>query len=269
MTPVTTDPRNVPGEPAIRIVDLHKSFARLEVLKGISCEIAPGEVVCVIGTSGSGKSTLLRCINFLETPERGEVYIHGERVGMTRKRDGQWVTAKSATLARQRARIGFVFQLFNLWPHRTALGNVADALMVVQRVKREEAMQAGRDALARVGLSDKHDDYPSTLSGGQQQRVAIARMLAMRPDILLFDEPTSALDPELVGEVIDVMKRLAAEGNTMMIATHEMNFARDTSDRMIFLDDGVIAETGPTEHFFKNPRAERTRAFLHRMLKSS
>ena len=254
------------AEPAIRIRDLHKSFGPLQVLKGISCEIAPGEVVCVIGTSGSGKSTLLRCINRLEIPERGEVFIHGEPIGLKQSRSGKWVPADAATLARQRTRIGMVFQQFNLWPHRTVLGNVIEALMVVKGMKRNAAVAVGDAALDQVGLGEKRDDYPDTLSGGQRQRVAIARMLAMEPDVLLFDEPTSSLDPELFGEVIDVMKALAAEGNTMLIATHEMTFARDSSDRMIFLDDGVIAETGPTDTFFSSPKEDRTRAFLQRML---
>ena len=252
---------------AICIRDLHKSFGKLEVLKGISIDVLVGEVVCVIGASGSGKSTLLRCLNHLETPDRGEVLIHGQPMGVTRSAGGGWQPASPAALAEQLARIGFVFQHFNLWPHRTALGNVSEALRIVKGLSREEAKRIGEETLGQVGLLEKCDDYPPTLSGGQQQRVAIARMLAMRPDVLLFDEPTSALDPELVGEVIDVMKQLATEGNTMMIATHEMTFARDTSDRMVFLDDGVVAETGPTAEFFRDPEVERTREFLHRMLK--
>ncbi len=253
-------------QPAIRIVDLCKSFGAQAVLRGIDCEIAAGEVVCVIGSSGSGKSTLLRCINRLETPERGEILIHGDPIGFM-PRGGRLATADQATLARQRSRVGFVFQHFNLWPHRTSLGNVADALIVVKKVTRKQAEEQALARLADVGLADKRDDYPATLSGGEQQRVAIARMLAMEPDVLLFDEPTSALDPERVGEVIDVMRALAAQGNTMVIATHEMSFARDTSDRMIFLDEGVIAEQAPTKRFFAAPREKRTRAFLERMLR--
>ena len=253
--------------PAIGIVDLHKSFGKLEVLKGITCDIWPGDVVCMIGSSGSGKSTLLRCINYLEPPTAGQVYVHGTPMGRVKAGDGTLRNADQGTLAKQRMRIGFVFQHFNLWPHKTALGNVAEALMVVKGMRRPEATERGIEALRRVDLLDKQDDYPSTLSGGQQQRVAIARMLAMEPDVLLFDEPTSALDPELVGEVIDVMQGLAAEGNTMVVATHELGFARETANRMVFLDDGVIAEEAPTETFFESPRQERTQSFLKRMLK--
>ena len=253
--------------PAIVIQDVHKSFGRQQVLRGIDCEIASGEVVCIIGSSGSGKSTLLRCINRLETPDSGTVVIRGETMGFMAGAKGALRPADQATLARQRSRIGYVFQHFNLWPHRTALGNVAEALIVVKQMNRSEARERAREQLAKVGLEEKFDDYPTTLSGGEQQRVAIARMLAMEPDVLLFDEPTSALDPERVIEVIDVMRKLASEGNTMMIATHEMSFARDTSDRMMFLDSGVIAEDGPTDTFFAAPKLDRTRAFLQRMLR--
>ncbi len=255
-------------QPAIRIDDLHKAFGPLEVLKGISCEIWPGEVVCVIGSSGSGKSTLLRCISQLERIDAGHVFVHGTPMGRVEVGGGEYRPASQAILAAQRMRIGFVFQHFNLWPHKTALGNVTEALKVVKNMKAGQANEIGLAMLRRVDLLDKKDDYPSTLSGGEQQRVAIARVLAMQPDVLLFDEPTSALDPELVGEVIAVMKGLAAEGNTMLIATHEMGFARETADRMIFLDAGKIAETGPTETFFTNPKQERTKAFLRRMLRS-
>ena len=266
MSDPTSKQANGAGDAAIRVVDLHKSFGPQDVLRGINCETATGEVVCVIGSSGSGKSTLLRCINRLETAERGQVLIHGEAIGYMKGTSGAQRPANQTELARQRTRIGYVFQHFNLWPHRTSLGNVADALMVVKRIARREAEERAATRLADVGLSDKRDDYPSTLSGGEQQRVAIARMLAMEPDVLLFDEPTSALDPERVGEVIDVMRNLASEGNTMMIATHEMSFAQDTSDRMMFLDEGVIAEEGPTKEFFAAPRQERTKEFLQRML---
>jgi len=262
-----TDGPNGNDHPAIRIVGLHKAFGPLEVLKGITCDIWPGQVVCVIGSSGSGKSTLLRCISQLERNDAGHVFVHGTPMGLVTDGEGGFKPASQSVLAAQRMRIGFVFQHFNLWPHKTALGNVTEALKVVKGMKPAMAAEIGIEKLRRVDLLDKKDDYPSTLSGGQQQRVAIARMLAMEPDVLLFDEPTSALDPELVGEVIAVMKGLAAEGNTMLIATHEMAFARETADQMIFLDAGAIAETGPTETFFTAPKQERTQAFLHRMLR--
>ena len=251
--------------PAVAIESLRKSFGRLEVLRGIDLAVAPGEVICMIGASGSGKSTLLRCVNRLEVPDDGLVRIHGGPVGYVEDAGGRLRPADQTRLAAQRTRIGYVFQHFNLWPHRTALGNVADALRVVKGLSSAEAAQIALSRLTDVGLQDWADDYPATLSGGQQQRVAIARMLAMEPEVMLFDEPTSALDPERVGEVIDVMRDLAARGNTMMIATHEMTFARDTADRMIFLDEGVIAEEGPTDRFFDNPETPRLRAFLNRM----
>ncbi|MBT5072205.1 MAG: amino acid ABC transporter ATP-binding protein [Kordiimonadaceae bacterium] len=243
---------------AVKITDLHKSFGELEVLKGIDMSVAAGEVICILGASGSGKSTLLRCINQLTVQESGEIYIHGDAIGASKK-------VNQATLAKQRSRIGYVFQQFNLWPHRTALGNVADALMVVKKIPKKEAGKIALDRLTEVGLADWQDEYPSTLSGGQQQRVAIARMLAMEPEVMLFDEPTSALDPERVGEVIDVMRALAAKGHTMIIATHELNFARDTADRVIFIDQGVIVEQGVAKEFFESPKSERLRSFLKRM----
>ncbi len=254
---------------AIRVVDLHKSFGALEVLKGISFEVAHGEVVCLIGVSGSGKSTLLRCINFLETPNAGRIYIDGKLIGMQENPDGGLAPADPQTLAAQRAQIGFVFQLFNLWPHRTVLGNVIDALMVVKKLPRLQAREIGMASLSKVGLSDKWNEYPTTLSGGQQQRVAIARSLAMQPRILLFDEPTSSLDPELVGEVISVMKQLAEEGHTMVVATHEMGFARDTANQVIFIDNGVIEEAAAPSLLFTAPEKERTRAFLNRALREN
>ena len=251
--------------PAVAIEGLRKSFGRLEVLRGIDLDVAPGEVICLIGASGSGKSTLLRCVNRLEIPQEGLVRVHGDPIGYVEGEEGRLRPADQTRLAAQRTRIGYVFQHFNLWPHRTALGNVADALMVVKGMRRAEASRIALGRLTDVGLANWADDYPNTLSGGQQQRVAIARMLAMEPEVMLFDEPTSALDPERVGEVIDVMRDLAARGNTMMIATHEMSFARDTADRMVFLDEGVIAEQGPTDRFFDSPETERLRAFLNRM----
>ena len=250
---------------AIHISDLWKSFGKLEVLRGISCEIRSGEVICVIGASGSGKSTLLRCINRLETPDSGRILIHGEEIGFVHEDNGRRRPISEARIAKQRSRVGYVFQQFNLWPHRTAVGNVSEALLVVKGMKKALAEEKARAHLSDVGLSEWADEYPSTLSGGQQQRVAIARMLAMEPDVLLFDEPTSALDPERVGEVIDVMRNLANDGSTMLIATHEMAFARDTADRVIFIDEGVIAEQGPAKQFFRSPSTRRLRAFLQRM----
>ncbi len=252
---------------AVAIEGLKKSFGKLDVLRGINLSVAAGEVICVIGTSGSGKSTMLRCINRLEVPDEGVVRVHGDPVGYSQNGDGVLHALGQSALARQRTRIGYVFQHFNLWPHRTALGNVADALMVVKGVSKAKAHQVASSRLADVGLEDWAHDYPNTLSGGQQQRVAIARMLAMEPDVMLFDEPTSALDPERVGEVIDVMRDLATRGNTMLIATHEMSFARDTADRMIFIDEGVIAEEAPTDQFFEAPRTPRLRTFLKRMIR--
>ncbi len=251
---------------ALDIRDLHKSFGPLSVLNGINLTVAPGEVVCLIGASGSGKSTMLRCINRLEIPEKGIVLIHGDPVGYVEK-DGSLRAAGTKHLAAQRARIGYVFQHFNLWPHRTAMGNVADALIAVKGMAKARAQKIAVERLTDVGLEDWKDDYPSTLSGGQQQRVAIARMLAMEPDVLLFDEPTSALDPERVGEVIDVMRDLAKLGNTMVIATHEMSFGRETADRMVFLENGLIAEQGPTKEFFDAPKTDRLKAFLKRILR--
>jgi len=246
---------------------LRKSFGANRVLDDVSFTVARGEVVCLIGASGSGKSTLLRCINHLEPPDSGRVLIEGTPIGWQAGPDGSLAKASETALAAQRARIGFVFQLYNLWPHKTALGNVMEALLTVKRQKPAEAAAHARAMLAKVGLAEHAEDYPATLSGGQQQRVAIARALAMNPDILLFDEPTSALDPERVSEVIDVMRALAAEGNTMIVATHEMGFARDAADRMIFLHDGVIAEQAPTAEFFAAPRHERLRQFLARIMR--
>jgi|TARA_R110002096_G_scaffold257381_1_gene450815 polar amino acid transport system ATP-binding protein len=251
--------------PAVKINDLHKSFGNLEVLKGIDLEVAQGEVVCLLGASGSGKSTLLRCINQLTIPDRGTVMIKDEQIGFEPTSKGGLRKASQATLAKQRSRIGYVFQQFNLWPHRTVLGNVIEALKIVKKISHDQAKQIAIDRITEVGLIDWKDEYPATLSGGQQQRVAIARMLAMEPEVMLFDEPTSALDPERVGEVIDVMKALAAKGHTMILATHELNFARDTADRAIFIDEGVILEQAPAQTFFNEPKSERLRAFLKRM----
>jgi ABC-type polar amino acid transport system ATPase subunit len=263
MTPSASSTRE--KIPAIKINDLHKSFGNLKVLKGIDLEIAQGEVVCILGTSGSGKSTLLRCINQLTIPDHGTILIKDEQIGFELTSTGNLKKARQAILAKQRSRIGYVFQQFNLWPHRTVLDNVAEALKIVKKMTNEQANKIAVDRITEVGLLDWKDEYPATLSGGQQQRVAIARMLAMEPEVMLFDEPTSALDPERVAEVIDVMKALAARGHTMIIATHELNFAKDTADRAIFIDEGVILEQAPAQTFFNEPKSERLRAFLKRM----
>jgi polar amino acid transport system ATP-binding protein len=252
------------GHPMVRIEDVHKRYGNLEVLKGINLEVESGEVVCIIGASGSGKTTLLRCINFLETYESGCIYVDNELVGY-RERDGRLIPAREKDIARVRAETAMVFQQFNLFPHMTALANVAFGPIKVRSVARDEANRKARELLARVGLSDKADIYPVQLSGGQQQRVAIARALAMEPKVMLFDEVTSALDPELVGEVLAVMEDLAAShGVTMIVVTHEMMFAREAADRVVFMDDGVIAEEGRPEEVIGNPRSNRLRAFLRR-----
>jgi polar amino acid transport system ATP-binding protein len=250
---------------AVNIKNLHKSFGNLEVLKGIDLEVAQGEVVCILGPSGSGKSTLLRCINQLNSPAQGTVYINGDPIGFEPLKNGDLKKANQTILARQRSRIGYVFQQFNLWPHRTVVGNVVEALRIVKKMNKANAEKIAIERITEVGLLDWKDEYPDTLSGGQQQRVAIARMLAMEPEVMLFDEPTSALDPERVGEVIEVMKELAEKGHTMILATHELNFARDTADRAIFIDEGVIVEQAPAQEFFNAPKSERLRSFLKRM----
>ncbi|MEW5762923.1 MAG: amino acid ABC transporter ATP-binding protein [Bacillota bacterium] len=239
----------------IKIRGLHKYFGAQHVLRGIDLDVAKSEVVCVIGASGSGKSTLLRCINFLERAQAGEIWIDGERID-----------PKRHNLNKIRAEVGMVFQLFNLFPHKTALGNVIEAPVMVKKMPRGEAEREGLALLEKVGLGDKANSYPSQLSGGQQQRVAIARALAMRPKIMLFDEPTSALDPELVGEVLEVIRQLANEGMTMLIVTHEMAFAREVAHRVIYMDEGRIVEEAPPHEIFENPREERTRTFLARVL---
>jgi polar amino acid transport system ATP-binding protein len=236
--------------------DVHKSFGKLHVLRGISMSVRRGDVVCVIGPSGGGKSTLLRCINLLEPPERGRIELEGKDITRARKAELDYV----------RRRIGMVFQLFNLFPHKTALENVTLAQRTVLERSRAEANAKGKALLERVGLADKVDEYPERLSGGQQQRVAIARALAMDPHVMLFDEVTSALDPELVKEVLDVMRKLAAEGMTMVVVTHEMGFARDVGDRIMFLDDGLIVEEGRPQDLLANPREERTRRFIGAVL---
>jgi polar amino acid transport system ATP-binding protein len=244
---------------------VHKSYGRLEVLKGIDLRVEPGQVCCLIGPSGSGKSTFLRCINHLEKIDAGRLSVDGELVGYRQQGDKLHELREKETAAK-RAQIGMVFQRFNLFPHMTALGNVVEAPIRVRRQPREEARARGRAMLERVGLSDKVDAYPAQLSGGQQQRVAIARALAMDPKLMLFDEPTSALDPELVGEVLDVMRDLAREGMTMVVVTHEMGFARDVGDEVVFMDKGVVVETGPPSQVLDDPQMKRTRDFLGKVL---
>lgn len=240
----------------IKVRNLSKNFATLEVLKDINLQVEQGEVVVIIGPSGSGKSTLLRCLNFLEAPEQGEVIVQGEHL------DHQ----NPEKIIQLRSKMGMVFQRFNLFPHMTALQNVMEGPLTVKKATREEAQVKATKLLEKVGLADKATAYPSKLSGGQQQRVAIARALAMDPLIMLFDEPTSALDPELVGEVLGVMKELAREGMTMVVVTHEMGFAKEVADRVLFIDEGVIIEEGTPEEIFTQPRQERTAAFLSKIL---
>jgi polar amino acid transport system ATP-binding protein len=253
------------GEPMVRIHNLHKQFGELEVLRGVDLDVVPGEIVSVIGPSGSGKSTLLRCLVHLEHVTRGTVEIEGQPIARELE-GGRQESIPESTIRRRCRKLGMVFQNFNLFPHKTALGNVIEGLLVVAKVPKQEAVRRGEAMLARVGLSDKRDVYPAYLSGGQKQRVAIARMLAMEPDIMLFDEPTSALDPELVGEVLGVIKDLAQDAMTMMIVTHEMGFAREVSDRVVFMDKGRIVEAGPPEKIFTAPDHPRIKAFLEKML---
>jgi polar amino acid transport system ATP-binding protein len=244
---------------------VHKRFGRHEVLRGIDLEVAPGEVLCLLGPSGSGKSTFLRCINHLEKINSGRLSVDGELVGY-REIGDKLHELREAEVARKRAQIGMVFQHFNLFGHMTALENVTCAPVRVKGLAREEARARARELLDRVGLADKYDSYPAQLSGGQQQRVAIARALAMQPKLMLFDEPTSALDPELVGEVLEAMKQLAAEGMTMIVVTHEMGFAREVADEVVFMDGGLVVESGPPAEVLDRPRHERTRAFLSKVL---
>jgi polar amino acid transport system ATP-binding protein len=243
-------------EPMLVLEGVHKSFGQLHVLRGIDMSVDPGDVVCVIGPSGSGKSTLLRCINLLEPPERGRIMLEGRAITTTRRAELDFV----------RRRIGMVFQQFNLFPHKTAIENVSLAQRKVLGRSADEAAAKSRALLERVGLGDKLREYPERLSGGQQQRVAIARALAMDPHVMLFDEVTSALDPELVKEVLDVMRELAGDGMTMVVVTHEMGFARDVGDRVLFMDDGVFVEEGPPAEVLSNPREERTKRFLGAVL---
>ncbi|HBO89103.1 MAG TPA: hypothetical protein DD460_00010 [Acidobacteria bacterium] len=243
---------------------IKKRFGSLEVLCGIDLEVKTGEVVCVIGPSGSGKSTLLRCIAYLEDDFEGAIYLGGELLGRVLN-DGRLERVGGAALRKVQMKVGMVFQQFNLWPHKTVLGNITEALMLVKKMPRDEAEAIGDQLLGKVGLSEKRNEYPSHLSGGQQQRVAIARALAMHPEIMLFDEVTSALDPELVDEVLRVMKQLAEEGMTMVVVTHEIGFASRVADRVVFMDGGVIIEEGTPEKVLKNPNQARTREFLSLM----
>jgi polar amino acid transport system ATP-binding protein len=247
------------ADPMIKLEGIHKRFGALEVLKGVDLNVAKGEVVCILGPSGSGKSTFLRCVNLLEPPEQGEIYIEGNDIC---KGPGSGTGEESWKLDFVRQRVGIVFQQFNLFPHKTALQNVTLAQEKVLGRSKEEARAKATELLERVGLGDKLDQYPERLSGGQQQRVAIARALAMEPRVMLFDEVTSALDPELVKEVLDTMRELAEEGMTMIVVTHEIGFAREVADRVIFMDGGVIVEEGPPAEVLENPREERTKQFL-------
>ena len=249
----------------VRAEQVCKSFGALNVLKGVTLEVKRGEVLCIVGPSGSGKSTFLRCINHLEEVNAGRLYVDGDLIGY-RERGGKLHEMPPREAAKQRRDIGMVFQHFNLFPHRTALGNIMESPIKVKGVKKPAALARARDLLDQVGLADKAEAYPAQLSGGQQQRVAIARALAMDPKLMLFDEPTSALDPELVGEVLGVMKKLASEGMTMLVVTHEMGFAREVADKLVFMDGGVIVESGNPRDLLSNPREERTKAFLSKVM---
>ena len=249
----------------VMMENVHKSFGTLEVLKNINFSVSKGEVVCLIGPSGSGKSTLLRCLNHLERITSGRVFIDGQMID-EKVHGKEHLKISQKKVSQICTELGMVFQRFNLFPHMTALQNVAEAPLTVRKQPMQEALDYAHELLKKVGLADKKDEYPSRLSGGQQQRVAIARALAMKPKIMLFDEPTSALDPELVGEVLEVMKELAREGMTMIVVTHEMGFAREVASRVIFMDEGVIKEEGTPEQIFTHPKHERTKTFLQKVL---
>lgn len=259
MTPKPTS-QNV----ALEVKQLRKSFGRLEVLKGVSLTAREGDVISIIGSSGSGKSTLLRCINFLEVPDAGEVVIGGELIQTKKRKDGARVPADRKQVDRIRSSLGMVFQSFNLFSHMTVLENVIEGPVHVQKRPRSEVITEAEALLAKVGIAEKRDQYPSHLSGGQQQRAAIARALACHPQVMLFDEPTSALDPELVGEVLRVIHQLAREGRTMLIVTHEIAFAREVSSRVVFIDEGTILEEGPPDQVLEDPASDRCRQFLAR-----
>jgi polar amino acid transport system ATP-binding protein len=250
---------------AVEFLNVHKNFGSVEVLKGVDFTVQPRQVVCVIGPSGSGKSTLLRCVNHLEVTTSGAILVNGGLIGYD-VRDDRLVEAPESEINRRRAKIGMVFQSFNLFGHMTALENVTLGPLRLRKEPKEQAERKARDLLTRVGLGDRAECYPSQLSGGQQQRVAIARALSMQPELMLFDEPTSALDPELVGDVLEVMRKLADDGMTMIVVTHEMNFAREVADVVVFMDGGVIVEQGPPEQVLLQPQHERTKAFLSKVL---
>mgnify|MGYP000132532869 CR=1 FL=1 len=254
-----------PAGPMVKAEGVCKSFGQLDVLKGIDLEVAPREVMCVIGPSGSGKSTFLRCVNHLEKINAGRLWVDGELIGY-REKGGKLHELRDREVSAQRRDIGMVFQRFNLFPHMTALENVIEAPIQVKGLRRDAARDLGAAQLERVGLGDRIHSYPNQLSGGQQQRVAIARALAMEPKLMLFDEPTSALDPELVGEVLDVMRGLAESGMTMLVVTHEMGFAREVGDTLVFMDDGVVVEAGAPRRMLADPQHERTKAFLSKVL---
>jgi polar amino acid transport system ATP-binding protein len=253
------------ADEVVRVADVHKWFGPLHVLKGVSLRVGRGETVVIIGPSGSGKTTFVRCLNQLEKIQKGEIIVNGQRIGY-REANGKIVPDRERNIARQRRQIGMVFQRFNLFNHMTALRNVIEAPVQVLGMSKDEAMTTARALLARVGLADKANAYPSQLSGGQQQRVAIARALAMKPALMLFDEPTSALDPEMIGEVLEVMRELAGEGMTMIVVSHEMGFAREVADRVVMMDDGRVIEEGSPERIFGTPVHPRTRLFLSKIL---
>jgi polar amino acid transport system ATP-binding protein len=255
-----------PAAPRLSIRGLRKAYGALEVLKGVDLDVHAGEALAVIGASGSGKSTLLRCINHLDRPDAGEVRLDGRLIGQ-KESGGRRVPESERELRRHRAEIGMVFQQFNLFPHMTAVENIVEGPIAVRGMARGEAVALARELLARVGLADKTESYPAQLSGGQQQRVAIARALAMRPQVMLFDEVTSALDPELVDEVLGVMRKLAADGMTMIVVTHEMGFAEDVAQRVAFMDEGIVVEDGAPRDVLRNPRHPRTQQFLKRLLR--
>ena len=255
------------SKPMVLAESVCKNFGALQVLKGITLEVGKGQVLVMVGPSGSGKSTFLRCINHLEQVNAGRLYVDGDLIGYREKKRGDKLYEISPRdAAKQRRDIGMVFQHFNLFPHRTALENLVEAPIHVKGVKKAEAVARAKDLLDQVGMAEKATAYPAQLSGGQQQRVAIARALAMNPKLMLFDEPTSALDPELVGEVLEVMKKLAQEGMTMVVVTHEMGFAREVADQLVFMDGGVVVESGPPREVLANPKHERTKAFLSKVL---
>ena len=255
------------NSPLLRLENIHKNFGDLEVLKGIDLTLEKGKKVAVIGPSGCGKSTLLRCINYMEIPSSGHVYMEGELFG-ERKIENTFGKLSSKELAKQRSQIGMVFQSFNLWPHLTAINNVALGPTVVNQMPKNEAYELAKSMIEKVHLTPKINEYPERLSGGQQQRVAIARALAQKPKLMLFDEPTSALDPELIGEVLNVIQELASEGRSMVLVTHEINFARELADHIIFLHDGIIIEEGPPSEVIDNPKNERLKTFLNQIVKT-